>query len=315
MINTNADGKLLIILNPVAGHGKALKEYARIEHFLKAHQQNFEIIKTAAPGDAQKIVADCALNENTVVVAAGGDGTCNEVANGLLSRNLPVPPLFGVLPVGRGNDFAFNVGMPMNITEALQVLIRRHTIPLDAGVVKGGFFPAGRYFVNGVGMGFDTKVGFEAAKLKIKSGFSYVLGAVITLAKYEPSPVVQVQYDNHIETLPVAIVSIMNGRRMGGTFIMGPNAIINDGAFDICIVEQQSGRAQLLGVILKYPAGKQGTCNGVIMGRGKQFHLKALEGSMAVHCDGETVCYDGTDLHISTLPAAIKLVTQSTTIT
>jgi YegS/Rv2252/BmrU family lipid kinase len=311
MMNTKTPATILIILNPIAGRGRAGKEQNKIEHFLKAKQQNFEIIQTTGQGDAQKIISTYPLSEDTLVVAAGGDGTCNEVVNGILNRSLPTPPLFGVIPVGRGNDFAFNAGIPENMQEALQTLIRRRTILLDVGVVKGGFFPDGRYFINGVGIGFDAKVGFEAAKMKIKSGFSYILGALITVIKYEPSPALQIQYDECTEVVPSAIVSIMNGRRMGGSFIMGPHAVINDGAFDICIVRHQPSRLKLLNIVLKYPKGKQGECDGVTMGRAKLFSLKALKGGMASHCDGETVCYDGKELFITTIPQALRLVTDT----
>ena len=307
MTNTNT---MLIILNPIAGRGKAAKEQSRIEHFLKAKQQNFEIIRTAGQGDAQKIIDAYHMHDGLLIVAAGGDGTCNEVVNGILSLKLPTPPMFGVIPVGRGNDFAFNAGIPENTEEALQTLIKCRTIPLDVGIVKGGFFPEGRYFVNGVGVGFDTKVGFEAAKMKIKRGFSYVLGALITVIKYEPSPVLQIQYDDRIEVIQSAIVSIMNGRRMGGSFIMGPHALINDGAFDICIVKHQTSRLKLLKIVLKYPSGRQEECEGVTQGRATRFSLTALEGTMASHCDGETVCYDGKEIFINVMPQALRLVTE-----
>ncbi|MDR2151113.1 MAG: YegS/Rv2252/BmrU family lipid kinase [Spirochaetaceae bacterium] len=311
MISPKKFDTMLIILNPIAGRGKAAREQSRIEQFFTEREQTFKLIQTATQGDAQRLLSTYPLTEKMLVVAAGEDGTCNEVVNGIVSRSLPTPPLFGVIPVGRGNDFAFNAGIPETVPQALQALINCRTIPLDVGIVKGGFFPEGRYFINGVGVGFDTKVGFEAAKMKIKSGFSYVLGALITVIKYEPSPVLEIRYDDHRELMPAAIVSIMNGRRMGGSFIMGPHALINDGAFDICIVRHQLSRLKLLNIVLKYPKGTQGNYEGVTMGRAKQFSLKALEGGMASHCDGETVCYDGKELCITVIPQALRLVSST----
>lgn len=302
--------KLWIILNPAAGKGKAAKQFPLIDRFLQKRGQPYEIILTRGPGDALETVRNLPLAGEDAVVAAGGDGTCNEVVNGLLTRNdpPPQPPLFGVLPVGRGNDFASTPGISEDINRALETLVKRNIRPLDAGFVKGGFFPEGRYFVNGLGIGFDTKVGFAAAKMKIKSGLAYALGAVVSIIRYEPSPLLRIRYGENEATLPAVIVSIMNGRRMGGSFFMGPEALLDDGVLDICFVRHQSSRAKLLQIVFHYPTGTQAQCEGVVMSKASRFQLTALEGGMAAHCDGETVCYDGTELEIGCVAGALRLI-------
>ena len=302
--------KLWVVLNPVAGKGKAAKYQPKIEQILRSRGQNFELLLTKGIGDALEMARTLPLGPEDAVVAAGGDGTCNEVVNGLLTRNPPlgVPPILGILPVGRGNDFASTPGIPENVEQALDVLIARKLRPLDAGIVKGGFFPDGRYFVNGVGIGFDTKVGFDAAKMKIKSGLAYAFGAIINIVRYDPSPVVRIRYDADEMTHPAAIVSVVNGRRMGGSFYMGPNAILDDGFLDICTVKRPKTRMKLIKTFLHYPKGTQSQCEGVYTGRAKHIQLTALEGGMAAHCDGETVCYEGTELDITCIPGALRLI-------
>ena len=310
-LNMAQTGKLRVILNPAAGKGKAAKQRPKIERFLSEKNADFEIYQTKGPEDALNWVRDMSMGENDIVVAAGGDGTCNEVVNGLLTRP-PFPsgakPLFGILPIGRGNDFSSTPGIPEDVNKALEILIAGNFKTLDAGFVKGGFFPQGRYFVNGIGIGFDTKVGFEAAKMKIKSGISYAIGAIITVARYEPSPVIKIRFDENEVTLPAVLVSVVNGRRMGGSFFMGPDALLDDGLLDICYVKHQSSRGKLLKIISHYTKGTQGQCEGVNFGRALNFHLQALEGGMAAHCDGETVCYDGKELEIKCIPSALRLV-------
>ncbi|MDR1099060.1 MAG: diacylglycerol kinase family lipid kinase [Treponema sp.] len=301
--------KLWIILNPVAGKGKAISHYPVIKDYLEQHKQNFEIILTTGPGDALEIARNCPPGD--AVIAAGGDGTCNEVVNGLLTRQKPPPepPFFGLLPIGRGNDFSCTAQIPPEPVKALDILLQKKSRPLDAGFVKGGFFPEGRYFVNGLGIGFDAKVGFEAAKMKkIHSSLSYALGAIITVARYETPPVIQIKYDGKETTNPSAIVSIMNGRRMGGTFFMGPNALLDDGLLDICIIRHPKSRLRLIQIVLKYPKGAQAECEETFMDRGAHLHLKALTGGMAAHCDGETVCLDGKELEVSCLPGVLRLI-------
>jgi len=305
-------GKFWIILNPIAGKGKAAKQYPVIEKFLRESGHDFEILTTKAPGDALNMARDLPLGVDDAVVAAGGDGTCNEVVNGLLLRKSSSPPLFGILPIGRGNDFSFTPGIPGDVEKALQTLIERKERSLDTGFVKGGFFPEGRFFINGVGIGFDAKVGFEAAKLKIKSGISYAIGALITIARYEPSPVIKILYDENEVTLPAVLVSVVNGRRMGGSFFMGPNAILDDGFLDICYVRHQSSRMKLLKILTHYTKGTQEQCEGVTLGRGLKFRLQVLVGGMAAHCDGETICYEGNELEITCVPGALRLIGAST---
>jgi YegS/Rv2252/BmrU family lipid kinase len=302
--------KIWIILNPTAGKGKAAERRPKIEKFLQTQGRNFEVILTKGPGDALEIVRHLPLKEDDAVVAAGGDGTCNEVANGLLTRpSAPEqPPILGILPIGRGNDFSATPRIPQDLEEALNVLLAGKLRRLDAGFVKGGFFIEGRYFVNGVGIGFDTKVGFDAAKLKIKSGIAYAFGAIINIIRYDPSPVIRIRYDEKEMTVPAALVSVVNGRRMGGIFYMGPNALLDDGLLDICTVKRPATRLKLIKTILHYPKGTQTECEGVFADRGLKFHLTALEGGMAAHCDGETICYEGTELEICCVPGALRLI-------
>jgi YegS/Rv2252/BmrU family lipid kinase len=272
--------------------------------------RGFEILPTDGPGHALEIARSLPLDEGDAVVAAGGDGTCNEVVNGLLSRPPSPfgPPLLGIIPIGRGNDFAFTPGIPGDLGGALRVLVDGGERPLDAGFVRGGLFPDGRYFVNGVGIGFDAKVGFMAAKMRIKSGLSYALAALGVLARNEPSPVLRISGDGRETTLPAVLVSVVNGRRMGGIFLMGPAAAIDDGLLDLCVVRHQSRRSRLLGIVLRYTKGTQGECVGVTMERTARVSLLAIEGGMAAHCDGETVCVDGKELEISCVPGALRLI-------
>jgi len=301
--------KIWVILNPTAGKGKAAKQRPKIECLLKESNRDFEILLTKGQGDALQMARDLPIGNDDVTVAAGGDGTCNEVINGLLLRPpSSSAPLFGILPIGRGNDFCATPGISSDMDKAVPFLLNTDARLIDAGFVKGGFFPDGRYFVNGIGIGFDTKVGFEAAKLKIKSGIAYAVGAIILIARYEPSPVLKIKFDETEVTLPAVLVSVVNGRRMGGSFYMGPNALLDDGLLDLCYVHHRASRMELIKIVGHYTKGTQEKCEGVHFVRGRYFHLTALEGGMAAHADGETVCYDGKELEIKCIPSALRLI-------
>jgi diacylglycerol kinase family enzyme len=130
--------KIIVILNPVAGKGKALKLRPLIDAFLREKGLDYEIVLTERVGHALEIAQNCRMEEGAIVAAAGGDGTANEVANGLLRRKLSAPPVMAVLPIGRGNDFSCNAGVGDDLTQALLKLAEGKHYPLDAGMVRGG---------------------------------------------------------------------------------------------------------------------------------------------------------------------------------
>jgi len=302
--------KYLIIFNPIAGKGAAIKELPRIHDFFSSRELEYEVIFTERPGHALELAREHAGESGTAVIAAGGDGTCNEVINGLLVEKTETDPprLFGVLPLGRGNDFSYGGHVPSRLEEALEVLAGGNTVLLDAGIVRGGYYPQGRYFGNGVGVGFDTVVGLEAAKMKhVHDALAYVFGALKTLIKFSASPLLRIQYGSQEREINAIQVSLMNGQRMGGVFFMAPKAVNNDGMLDICIVERRS-RAKLMKAIMHYTKGTQEGLPGVYMDRAKGFTLKALTGGMVVHADGETICIDGQELEISCLPGVLSIL-------
>ena len=89
---------------------------------------------------------------------------------------------------------------------------------------------------------------------------------------------------------------------------MGPKALLNDGLLDLCFVHHRASRMELIKIVGHYTKGTQEQCEGVHFYKGKHFHLTALEGGMAAHADGETVCYDGKELEINVVPGALRLV-------
>jgi diacylglycerol kinase family enzyme len=144
--------------------------------------------------------------------------------------------------------------------------------------------------------------------MKIKSGLAYVFGAIINIVRYDPSPLMKISYNGKETTFSAAIVSVVNGKRMGGSFYMGPNAILDDGLLDICSVRRPKSRFRLMYLVLQYTKGTQGNCEETSMDRAAHFHLTALEGGMAAHADGETLCYDGKELEITCHPGALRLI-------
>ncbi len=299
-----------IIANPAAGHGKGKRFIPRIESELARIGLDFDLIRTEGVGHGIQLACQAATDGAGVVVAAGGDGTVNEVLNGLMdarksSRNRPA---LGVICAGRGNDFAPAPGIPSNLEAGCRVLKDDHRRTIDIGRFRGGRFPQGRYFANTVGIGFDAAATIEVAKLPRWGGFfSFLVAILKTIFLYYKGPTVEIAYDGGSLTTPTLLVSVMNGMRLGGGFWMAPEAKIDDGRFDV-IVGRQVSRRRMLSLIPHFMRGTHATQPEVSMLNTARLTINAVKGALPAQSDGEIICTDGTRLEVELLPRQIDVV-------
>jgi len=301
--------KYLIVLNPISGRGNGELSLPAIRQYFSTHHLDFDIVITQYPGQAIEIAAKNAA-EDVVVVSAGGDGTSNEVINGLMKaqNERKIKAIMGVIPVGRGNDFAYSMGIPTNLEESLEFITSKQPRAIDLGIAYGDNFPDGRYFGNGVGIGFDAVVGFEALKMKRLKGFaSYLVAALKTIFIFYKAPKVLVKMDADELTASVLMVSIMNGIRMGGGFFMAPDGNPHDNKFDLCCVNKVS-KMGTFPLISRFMKGSQGGHTAVRFFQSTGVVVTALEGTLPAHADGETVCTAGKEVRVNLVPNALELV-------
>lgn len=299
-----------IIANPRAGSGTGARRLPLVKQLLAQQGLDFNIVLTEQPGHATKLTEAAAVAGYDVVVAAGGDGTSNEVINGLMvaqQAGVTVPAM-GVLCVGRGNDFAHAIGIPADLDAACQTLGANHRRWVDVGRVVGGLYPHGRYFGNCVGVGFDAIGTIEAAKLPRLGGFlSFFIAVLKTIFLYHKAPTVAVEYDGKTLTQPSLMVSIMNGTRLGGGFIMAPEATPDDGVFDLCMARAVS-RARIFTLVPHFLRGTQASQPPITMGKAARIAITAVEGVLPAQTDGEILCIDGQRLDIELLPRRLEVV-------
>ena len=300
-----------IIVNPISGRGHGAQAIPQIERLLGQQGLDFDLVRTEQPWHAAELAQQAAVAGYDVIVAAGGDGTANEVLNGLMQAKGAGDAgdvAMGVLCVGQGNDFAFGAGVPAALEEACRTLATDRRRVIDVGRVTGGLYPDGRYFGNGVGIGFDAVVGFEALKLKRLSGFpSYIVAALKTIFLYYRPPMLRIECDNRTVTQSSLMVSVMNGRRMGGGVMMAPDSSPSDGLFDVCLVEHVS-RARVFPLIVRFMQGTQGTHSAVSTERTKRVVVTAETGVLPAHADGETLSMDAVRLEMEILPRQLAVV-------
>jgi diacylglycerol kinase (ATP) len=299
-----------IIVNPVAGRGAGDRATPQIEALLGEHGLDFDLARTRQPWHAAELAQEAVAEGYDCVVGVGGDGTANEVLNGLMrAKHEGVGTCaMGMLCVGRGNDFAYGVEIPQDLEAGCAALAQGHRSTIDVGRVAGGLYPEGRFFGNGVGIGFDAVVGFEAVKMTWLHGFaSYLVAVLKTVFLYYSAPPTSIEYDGQTITQSSLMISIMNGRRMGGGFMMAPEGQPDDGLFDLCIAHEVS-RTRIFGLIPHFLRGTQASQEPIRTGRARRVVVTALEGALPAHADGETLCTDGRRLEFDLLPRQIEVI-------
>jgi YegS/Rv2252/BmrU family lipid kinase len=256
---------------------------------------DYDLVYTNRPGDAINFAAE-ARNNFDCIVAIGGDGTINEIVNGLIGGSAKL----GIIPVGSGNDFVRALKIPLRVTDALDILIAMKSRSIDIG--KAG----DRYFQNGLGIGFDAWVVEKTLKVKKLRGTAIYLYSVLkTIYTYKP-PVVHLQYNQVNRTEKFYMITVGNGVSLGGGFKLTPNALLDDGMFDLNIIRDLKKweiYQNLLGVF----SGKHIYLEQVTTGRTDHLKIQSEEG-FAAHVDGELVSLNLNSLDVHLLPKALNVV-------
>jgi len=297
--------KAEIIVNLTAGGGKPHKHLNRVLEFLKENGLNFKVSYTSHHGEAIELAQKAADNGAELIVSVGGDGTVNEIVNGIMkSKN--DPPL-GIIPLGWANDFIKSTDIPSDIIEACKILIKGKTKKIDIGVVNNQI-----YFANICGVGFDAEVAQLANQMKSKhpnlrilSAFVYVFATVKKLLSPFSCHDVKIKFDGKEIHSKILFIAISNGKFYGGRFKITPEAILDDGLLEICLVEEM-GRFKYLSIIPKVFKGTHASIKGVNFYRAKEVVIQSSEPVLS-QVSGEVI--EGQkEFTITLLPKSLKLI-------
>jgi len=292
----------LVIVNPIAGRGAGERVIPRIVRLLREHGLSFDLVRTERPWHAAELARQAVVSGYRTVVAVGGDGTSNEVLNGLMAAREAGEgeAAMGVLCVGTGNDFAYGMGIPLDLEEGCAALARGRTRRVDVGHARGF-----RYFGNGIGIGFDAAVNVVASRLR--RFLVYLIAVLRTLLFYYRAPLTRVELDDQTLEQPALMISVMNGRRMGGGFLMTPFSRPDDGLFDLCIGRKMS-QLEMLSFVPRFMKGTQVGDPRVTMARSRRVRVTVRDGTQVVHADGETLALDVRELDLEVVPQALRVV-------
>ncbi len=292
--------RVKIILNPYANRWGAKEQLAPLREQLIDSQLSFDLSLTQEAEEGIEI-AEVTVHEGyDAVIAAGGDGTINEVINGIL-RATPVGPTlpFGIIPLGSANDFNLMAGLPPTVPEAIDVIKKGHTRLIDVGRVND------RYFINNSAIAMEPTVTLESRKIERISGETRYLVALVRALVRLKAWHMNVQWDDDHYEGPVYLLSVCNSPRTGG-FTMAPGAELDDGLLDLVFLPEVP-KWTLVQLLLLLLQGKHTERDEVLFTRVTEISITSLPGT-PVHADGEVFSTSETNLVYSLSPGKVTLL-------
>jgi lipid kinase YegS len=284
-----------IILN---GKKASMEEIREAVSILREESHTIEVRVTWEYGDAVRLVREASREGVERIVAAGGDGTLNEVVNGLAQLPKDQRPQLAILPLGTANDFAIACDIPHYPLEALRLAIEGEATSID--IVKANE----RYFVNVATGGIGAQITAETpTELKnFLGGGAYTLSAVMKALSFEHSHGKMISEEGEMEGAFIAS-ALCNGRQAGGGQVLSPTAYINDGLLDVVVILEFSliDVAQVVSELLD-PSIK-----GEFVKRFQTTWVESIPKNIrSVNLDGEP--YEAEKIHFEILPKEIEMV-------
>ena len=300
MLNTR------VIVNPAAGAGATAKKWPRVRKALESSGMRFEHDLTEAPGHATELAKSAVGRGYDMVVSVGGDGTLNEIVNGLYSAGANGTVMLGIISTGTGKDYIKTVGIPRPYEEACLRLCNPKKIVVDLGTVE--YMSNGRMekriFVNFAGLGLDAEI-VRATTRRFKalgSMPSYLMGVFSSLVLHRNKDVV-ITLDGKTERRQVDEVLVNNGKYGGGGMLPAPDADLKDGILDVLIINAAS-KPELVLSLPRIYKGTHGTHPKVTMIRARMIEVQSAQ-PMLVQADGELL--GEAPARFDVLPAALTV--------
>ncbi len=290
-----------VILNPSSGREHGPESIELLSTRLRQRYDELEMTVTTGEGDAGRAVVDAVEDGCEAVFLAGGDGTINEAMNGLASAGVLDRIAVGIIPLGTGNDFAAALGIPVDVEAAVDVLLQGREIRVDLGQVNG------RVFVNISGGGFIAEASVAVTpQLKTIAGrLAYLIGGAQALMEFEPvGAVVTVEPGARRLQHRLYAFAVCNSRLIGGGRLIAPEAVIDDGLLDVCLIEAMSA-LELVALARKVADGEHVNDPRVHYLQAQAVKI-ALDREVKVNTDGEV--FEGRHFEYRVLPRAARFL-------
>jgi len=292
--------KYKLIANPAARRGNSRLLISRTLELLAKRGISYDLELTTGPKVAG-VIARAACRDHAVIVAIGGDGTVNEVVQGMVFADTPL----GIIPGGSGNDFIKSLHIPNSLERAVDIILAGQTRAIDVGKIND------TYFVNNIGFGFDAAVNITAGSMVGSGGLSLYLRALVnTLGKYRP---VQLAVTLNGRTIDqeTFLLSIGNGTTCGGGFKLTPQAKLDDQLLDVTLVKP----LPLAALLWHFPKVFLGTIGRVSYASQERTSELTITSNapVPIHVDGELFPGNETAYNIRLVPRALTVIENAAT--
>ena len=285
------------IVNPAAGRGRGERLLPGLREKMAQSDCDCVLSVTAGPGEATKLAA-LAGREADVVVAVGGDGTINEIVNGLRESSAAL----GVLPIGSGNDFVKMVAIPADFDKAWDILFSGTESRIDLGRAND------RLYVNSIGIGLDAAVARTMNRaLWLRGKFAYYYGVLANIFFYRNKHIRWNADDSGGENRAV-LAAVMNGTTYGGNFRVAPEARCDDGLLDL-VIGGNYGVLGRLAVLPKFKRGRHLNFKKVTFIQARSVTIESSD-PLPIQIDGEQLPESsvGTEVKIEVIPGGLRVI-------
>ncbi len=294
--------RAFVVVNPAAGGGRTARLWPSLRERLRRVGLEFDAAETSGRGSATELARRAVSAGWPLVVAVGGDGTVNEVVNGLIDPGRRTPGTLGAIMTGRGRDACRNLRLAMDHETAMRRLVHGDDVLVDLGAASWQG-PAVRCFVNSAGAGFDAVAAARAESIRGSGTVPYVLGILGALRQHRPVPAAITLDGQPIWRGSLTAAVVANGPHYGGGMRIAPAAVPDDGQLDLVIVGDLR-RAELLAWLPTVYWGAHLRNARVTTARGRDVEIET-DPAVPVHLDGEPVGV--TPIRLTVRPRALRV--------
>jgi len=295
-----------VIVNPVAGAGNTAKKWPHIMGHLKHLGLRFEHDLTEAPGHAIELARLASQQGFERIVSVGGDGTINEVVNGIYEAGGMGDMTLGIIETGTGGDYIRTIGLPRQYEKACECLMNSRKLTVDVGVVEymNDSCLTRRLFVNFTGLGFDAEIVRRTNQhfKSLGSMSSYLMGLLTALLCFKNQDITMVIDGEAVESR-ICTVLMSNGKYGGGGMMAAPDADLTDGLLDVLVVGDLS-KPDLLWSLPRIYKGTHLTHRKVTIKRAREVEIRSAR-PLPLQADGELL--GEVPARIYLLPAALQV--------
>jgi len=291
--------RAMVIANPTSGNGRCGKAIPEIQRILNEKGIRYSFFISRYSGYTEELARKAKGDGFQMVVACGGDGTVNEVVNGIVGTGI----ILGIIPMGRGGDLASNLAISKDIATAISNIHEGFFKNLDVVRVNGD-----RYYLGVGGIGFDSEVNrwVNEGLRFIRGKVAYTIAAIarIPVLKYKR---VRISFDEGDFDGDILLVAFGNTRSYGGGMYITPDAEMDDGLLDICLI----GKINRLRLLYVFPRVFRGThtgVSGVMSYRSRHLSVES-DTPLDLYGDGEFICK--TPFSMEVVPGVLNVIAPS----